>query len=178
MNIRKILKIVAIVVITIMVLLYGLSYYTKLASPQDIAELKNNDLTIKVVYCQPSAKDRVVFGKVVPYGKVWRTGANQATEITFSQDVKLGDKSIKAGTYTLFTIPTPEKWTIILNSVLGQWGAFFYDESKDVIRTEVKPTQNESNVEKFKITLQKNENAVDLVMVWAKTKVSVPIEKK
>ncbi|TAE75941.1 MAG: DUF2911 domain-containing protein [Bacteroidetes bacterium] len=177
MKLMKVLKITGIVILLLVMVGYGLVFYTKLASPKDVVELKEGDFFTKIVYCQPSVKNRKVFGEVVPFGKVWRTGANEATEITFNQDIVFGGKSVKAGTYALFTIPTPEKWTIILNSVLGQWGSFTYDSTKDVLRVEVSSLKNEKVVEKFKISLDKNEKMIDLTMVWEKTKVIIPIEK-
>src|SRR5271167_2889262 len=106
-----------------------------LPSPKATAEGKN----VKVTYGQPSKRARVIFGGLVPYGEVWRTGANEATEITFSKNVIIDKKEIKAGTYTLFTIPNKDKWTIILNSQLKQWGAFGYEKIKadDVLHTDV-----------------------------------------
>src|SRR5687767_12104197 len=97
------------------------------ASPRASAEGKN----VKVDYGQPSKKGRVIFGELEPYGKVWRAGANKATQITFANDGTFGGLPVKAGTYTLFAIPNEKEWTIILNSQLDQWGAFGYDKVKD-----------------------------------------------
>ncbi len=101
-------------------------------SPKVTAEGKN----VSIVYGQPSKKGRVIFGadgsnSLEKYGKVWRTGANEATEITFKKDGTFGGKPVKAGTYTLFSIPGEKDWTIILNSELKQWGAYGYDKVKD-----------------------------------------------
>ena len=87
-------------------------------SPHDTVSVDN----ITVTYGRPYKKERKIFGGLEPYGKVWRTGADQATQITFEKDGTFGGKPVKAGTYTLFTIPNPDEWTIILNSQLGQWG--------------------------------------------------------
>jgi hypothetical protein len=100
----------------------AISFGQNAKSPKMTAETKN----VKVTYGQPSKKGRVIFGDLVPYGEVWRTGANEATEITFSSDVVISGKTIKAGTYTLFTIPQKNTWTIILNSELKQWGSYGY----------------------------------------------------
>ncbi len=108
------------------------SVYAQKPSPKMTAEGKN----VTVVYGQPSKKGRVIFGtsgsgSLEPYGKVWRTGANEATEITFKKDGMFGGKPVKAGTYTLFSVPGEKEWKIILNSELKQWGAFGYDKIKD-----------------------------------------------
>ena len=109
-------------------------------SPHDISYYKakrNAPPVIKVLYGRPQKKGRRIFGNLVPYDKVWRTGANEATEITFFQDVKLGNQEIKAGTYTLFTIPGKDTWTIIINSDTDIWGSYYYNKEKDVARLEV-----------------------------------------
>lgn len=94
-------------------------------SPIVIANLKTTENNyVKCTYGQPLKKGREIFGNLVPYGKLWRTGANEATEITFTTNIQIGETQLPAGTYTLFTVPNKEKWTIILNSELGQWGDF------------------------------------------------------
>ncbi len=128
-----------------------------------------------VAYGQPSKRDREIFGKLVPYGKVWRTGANEATEITFNRDVQFGGKPVKAGTYTLFTIPTENEWTVILNSSSKQWGAYEYEKikDKDVVQVKVPAKKTDSMVEKFTIRFDEQNN---LVMEWDNTAVAVPIQ--
>ncbi len=94
-------------------------------SPIVIANLKTTENNyVKCTYGQPLKKGREIFGNIVPLGKLWRTGANEATEITFTTNIQIGDTQLPAGTYTLFSIPNKEKWTIILNSELGQWGDY------------------------------------------------------
>jgi hypothetical protein len=139
-------------------------------SPRITAEGKN----VKISYGQPSKRNREIFGKLVPYGEVWRTGANEATEITFAKDATFGGKPVKAGTYTLFTIPGEKEWTFILNSTLKQWGAFKYDQIKgnDVLKVKVPAATLSSPVEKLTITLPANK----LLLEWDKTKVEVPIK--
>lgn len=127
---------------------------------------------IKVVYGRPLKKGRDVFGGLVPYGKVWRTGANEATEIKFFKDVTFGGKQVKAGTYSLFTIPGEKEWTIILSTDLDVWGAYSYKESSDVIRTSVPVTSAGKSLEAFSITF----NGSNLALGWDKTRVEVPIQ--
>ncbi len=91
-----------------------------------------------ITYGRPSVRDRVIFGDLVPFDEVWRTGANEATTITFSEGIKVEGESLEAGTYGLFTIPRKNgEWTIIFNSVADQWGAYNYDPDEDVLRLEV-----------------------------------------
>lgn len=148
----------------------SLAFSQAVKSPEVTVEGKN----VKVVYGQPSKKGRVIFGELVPYGQVWRTGANKATEITFAKDATFGGKPVKAGTYSLFTIPEKEEWTIILNSALKQWGAYEYEKIKDknVLEVKVPATAAKAEVEKFTISLPANQ----LVLEWDKTKVSVPVK--
>lgn len=130
---------------------------------------------VKISYGQPSKRGRVIFGGLEPFGKVWRTGANEATEITFLKNATFGNKPVKAGTYTLFTIPDKKEWTFILNSELKQWGAYKYDEikSKNVLAVKVPATTVKgAPVEKLTISLP----AGKLVLEWDKTRVEVPVK--
>lgn len=140
-------------------------------SPRVTAEGKD----VKIAYGQPSKRDRVIFGELVPYGKVWRAGANEATEITFDKDATFGGKPIKKGTYSLFTIPTESDWTFILNPTLKQWGAFKYDsiKDKDALQVKVPSKKIGSSVEKLTMSFDKSNN---LVLEWDKTHVEVPVK--
>lgn len=146
-------------------------------SPTAIESAKYKDTYIKVTYCQPHKKGRLIFGELVPYGKVWRTGANEATEITVTKNVLVSGDTLKAGTYSIFTIPRADKWTIIFNSELGQWGAYNYLESSDVMRLEIQTKEIENVVwEPFTIAFEQVNEKVDLNMMWDQTMVSIPIE--
>lgn len=145
-------------------------------SPTDISYAKADRSAkpeIKVVYSRPQKKDREIFGNLVKYDKVWRTGADEATEIKFFQDVKMGDKVVKAGTYSLYTIPGEKEWTIIINSDLDSWGAYSYDEGKDVARIAV-PVATGETLEVFSIAFKKVEKGYHLVMGWDATRIEVP----
>jgi hypothetical protein len=139
-------------------------------SPKVTAEGKD----VKVTYGQPSKRDRVIFGELVPYGQVWRAGANEATEITFAKDATVAGKPVKAGTYTLFTIPTESEWTIILNPELKQWGAYGYDKIKDknALEAKVPSKKTDGMVEKLTYTFDGNNN---MIIEWEQTRVEVPI---
>ena len=139
-------------------------------SPRVSAEGKD----VKVSYGQPSKRNRVIFGELVPYGQVWRAGANEATEITFAKDATFGGKPIKAGTYSLFVSPTEKEWTIILNPTLKQWGSYKYEEikDKDALKVNVPVKSVAQPVEKLTYRFADN-NA--LIIEWDKTQVSVPV---
>lgn len=146
------------------------------ASPKMTVE--SPDKTIKIVYGQPSKKGRVIFGpegsnSLEKYGKVWRTGANEATEVTFKNDVTFGGKSVKAGTYTLFTIPGEKEWSVILNGTLGQWGAYDYEKTKatDVAIVKVPVSMNKVPIEKLTITPANK----SISIAWDNMMVSIPV---
>ena len=143
------------------------------------ARITTDGKNVSVSYGQPSKKGRVVLGKegstsLDKYDKVWRTGANKSTEITFKKDGLFGGKSVKAGTYSLFTIPGEKNWVIILNSVLGQSGAFEYEENKgkDVLKVTVPAKKYADSAEK--LTFIVKDNSVDLH--WDKEGFSVPVK--
>lgn len=137
-------------------------------SPHDTVSTAN----VKVTYGRPYKKGRVVFGGLEKYGQVWRTGADEATEITFMKDGTFGGQPVKAGTYTLFTIPGENEWSVILNSELGQWGAYGYDKAKDkdVLKVKVPAAKTASPTEQLTITLQEK----DMVIAWDNASVAVP----
>lgn len=146
-------------------------------SPILIANLlMANNTYVKCTYGQPLKKGREVFGSLVPYGKLWRTGANEATEVTFTTDVIIGDTPLEAGTYTLFTIPNQENWTIILNSVLGQWGDFTYDASKNILVFEVPVIKNQEIYEGFTIQFDEKTAGFDMNLLWDSTKIQIPVQ--
>jgi len=141
-----------------------------------IVRTEDSQSFMRVIYSRPQKKGRDIFGDLVPYGKVWRTGANEATEITFYKDVIFGDKPVKAGTYSFFTIPDDNKWTVILNEEINQWGAYRYDKSKDVARIEVKPKKTAATVETFSITSKKVEKGYQLLLGWDDTYIEIPVK--
>ena len=177
----KFLKWFLIVVVLLGVAGYGglkyLTSQTKKASPEDIVEYKSEDLTLSIFYCRPYKKNREIFGGLVPYDEVWRTGANEATTFTTNKDITFEGKQVEPGTYTLWTIPQEKEWTIILNNKQYDWGVSWggvasREPEYDVVKIKV-PTQNlEKEVEQFTIAFEQD---VNLTLSWDKTKVSVPI---
>jgi len=149
----------------------------KRISPIATTSVKYKDTYIKVTYGQPAKRDREIFGKLVPFGQVWRTGANEATEITFTRDVKIIGKNISAGTYSLFTIPNPSNWTIILNKEVGLWGSYNYNIKSDVERWSVPVKKQEGkSLEWFTILLDSKNNITDLNFCWDDICVTLPIQ--
>jgi hypothetical protein len=147
-------------------------------SPADIAAFpssyKVSDKLIKVTYSRPQLKGREL-SDLAPSGKVWRTGANEAVEVTFYKDAKVGDQSIKAGTYSMFTIPGDGEWTVIFNSNLNQWGAYSYDKAADVARVSAKATTGGDSLEAFSIAFKEADGGAHMHMGWGDTRVSLPI---
>lgn len=143
----------------------------KRPSPPAVEKGVVNGSEIAVYYSRPAVKGRMIWGGLVPYGKVWRTGANEATVFETSKDLTLGGQKLPAGKYSLFTIPGEKEWTIILNSVHDQWGAFKYDQAKDVVRFNVRPDKSNTFNEKLKFELMDGE----VVMYWENMKVGFPI---
>lgn len=144
--------------------------------PDNFAHDRKGDekALVRVIYSRPVKNGREVFGKLIPYDKVWRTGANENAEIKFYQDATIQGKKIKAGTYSLFSIPGETQWTIILNSDLDNWGAFKYKEANDVARFTVPSKKSETPIESFSIQFPKGSDAL-LRMGWDTTIVELPI---
>ena len=132
----------------------------------------------RVVYSRPQKDNREIFGQLVEYNKVWRLGANEATEIEFFKDVNIAGKKITKGRYTLYAIPTETKWTLILNKDTDTWGAFVYDEKKDVLRTTVPVQILPAPVEAFSMNFTKTDKGMELFIAWDTTGVSLPIAVK
>ena len=135
-------------------------------------------LVARVIYSRPQKNGRLIFGELVEYGKVWRLGANEATEIEFFRSVKIGDKKVEKGRYTLYAIPTEENWTMILNKDNDTWGAFKYDEQKDVLRITVPVQKLNEGVEAMAMTFEKSESGCNLIVAWDNIKASLPISLK
>ena len=140
-------------------------------SPHDTISFKNTTVT----YGRPYKKGRVIFGELEKYGKVWRVGADEATTIKFSKDVNFGGTAVKAGTYTLFAIPGEKEWSLILNTQLGQWGAYSYEKSKDKDIATVKVTPQQLDLPVEQLTIRFIESGA-MVIEWDTTRVLVSIQ--
>jgi hypothetical protein len=145
-------------------------------SPLEVVTLKYEATYVKVTYSRPHKNGRRIFGDLVPYGEIWRTGANEATEITFTQDVSINGKRVPAGTYTLFTIPGADQWRIILNSDLGLWGSYNYNPDKNILSVTAPVTPLQVTYEPFTMEFRLQNGEADLLMMWDKTQVSLTIK--
>ena len=134
--------------------------------------------TLTVDYSSPRAKGRKVFGGLVPYGQVWRAGANEATTFVTTEDLKVGGKDVPAGKYTIFTIPEEKKWTLIISKKTGEWGIPYPGEGSDFVRTEMSVSSVPEHVEDFKISFEKSGDGCKMHVTWEKTEATVSIEKK
>ncbi|WP_163409648.1 DUF2911 domain-containing protein [Flavobacterium ajazii] len=146
-------------------------------SPMDAASYPNDYKVsakiAKITYSRPQLKGRSI-SELAPFGKVWRTGANEAAEITFYKDVKLGDSKIKAGTYTFFTIPEKDSYTVIISKDLNVWGSYTYKETNDVARLKVPVTEAADSLEAFSMVFTKADKGIVLNLGWDKVRVAVP----
>jgi len=147
------------------------------ASPAATVKQRVGITDVEITYARPGAKGRKIYGGLVPYGELWRTGANAAPKISFSTDVKWNGQAVPAGTYSLFTIPDANEWTVILNKVAEQSGTSTYDEKQDLVRVKSKPVALATMVENFRIDLDElRDNGAVLSIAWDKTSVPVKIE--
>jgi len=156
-------------------------------SPMDMSYYPNNfpllkiqgkitePLIARVIYSRPQKNNRVIFGELIEYGKVWRLGANEATEIEFYKDVKINNIKVKKGRYTLYCIPAVDKWTIIINKETDTWGSFMYDAKKDLLRVDV-PVQKQNEItEEFVMAFEKTATGAILIIAWDDVKLNLPV---
>lgn len=141
-------------------------------SPRKEMSGKVGNAMVTVNYGSPSVKGRNLWGDLVPYGQVWRTGANEATTITVNQDIKIGGETLPAGTYGMFTIPGENEWTIVFNEVAEQWGAYDYDASKDVLRVKATPKMVNESSETMDFMIDGDQ----LVLRWGKLMLPIEID--
>lgn len=179
---KKLILIASAILLTVSIpeFVNAQKYSSLNASPADIAYFRpggrNAEPVAKVIYSRPQKKGREMIGGKEPFGKIWRAGANESTEIKFYQDVTFAGKQVKTGTYTLYAIPNQEKWTIILNSKLDTWGAYGYDESKDVARVEVDVEKPAQEIEAFSIAFTGSEKDGKMYLAWENYQVAVSIK--
>jgi hypothetical protein len=147
------------------------------SSPLDVISMRYKESYVKITYSQPQKKGREIFGKLVPYGKEWSPGANEAAEITLTKDITMKGFLIKAGTYTLFTIPDKEKWTIIISKDVGLWGSYNYNPKQDLIRFDV-PVQSTGDLiyEPLTLKFDQRNDVANLLIMWDRTMVTIPIK--
>jgi hypothetical protein len=154
-----------------------MSYYPAGYPVSKIQNKITEPLAMRIIYSRPQLNGRKIFGSLEKYGDVWRLGANEATEIEFFKDVRISNKRVKSGRYTLYCIPFADKWTMILNKETDIWGAFKYDSTKDVVRMDVPIIKNEKT-EALTIVFDKSDAGANLLVYWDDVKTVLPIEFK
>lgn len=165
--------IVVFILAGLMAFAFNAEAQKKITSPSAKAKGKVGAANISIDYHQPSARERKIMGGLVPYGQVWRTGANNATVFNVDRDIRIEGQHLPKGKYALFTIPNKDEWTIIFNKKHDQWGAFNYNKEDDVLRVKVKPETTEEFGETFTIDLNGN----DVVLFWENTRVKFRVEE-
>lgn len=146
------------------------------SSPLALTQMRYQNTYVKITYSQPQKRGRETFGKLVPYGEVWRTGANETTEITVTGDVMVNNQLLKSGTYSIFTIPQQDRWTIIINADVGLWGSYNYNSKLDVMRFDVPVQRNSVFFEGFTMLFDQKNDLADLLIMWDTVKLSVPFK--
>ncbi|MFD2696733.1 DUF2911 domain-containing protein [Mesonia sediminis] len=148
-------------------------------SPMDVSVIRNTDNSplARIIYSRPRKKDREIFGALVPFNQVWRTGANESTEITLYEELYINGICLDPGTYSLYTIPGPKIWTVIFNEAQNAWGAFNYNEKLDALRVKVPAQRAASIIEVFSIAFQPAQNGINLFIGWDDTFIKIPFKK-
>ena len=177
---KKIFLGIGIVLLALIGYLGYIFLTTKSHSPFAEESVNHNGLEITVAYCQPFKKGRLIFGEdsedaLLPYGKYWRLGANEATEISFSSEVDFAGATVPAGRYRMYAVPGKDSWEVSLNSELDKWGAMEPDYSLDVAKVKVPSEISDSEVEQLTIGFSEDSSGAIMTIAWDKTKVSVPI---
>jgi hypothetical protein len=134
--------------------------------------------SVTVDYGSPRAKGRKIYGELVPFGQVWRTGANEATALVTPVDLMIGGTTVPAGSYTIFTIPNKDKWTLVISKKTGEWGTDYPGQANDLARVDMKVSALPSPVENFTISFEKAGSGATLHMDWETTRASVMVSKK
>jgi hypothetical protein len=179
---RKALLLGAIGVVVLAGVFIAFRTYTKSFSPEAVAEYQQAGLDVRMRYSRPAKKSRLIFGReqdraLVPYDKVWRTGANEATIVVFGGDVTFAGAPVKAGTYSLWTIPGPARWKVILNEETGQWGTR-YNDGMDLLRREVPIRIRPEVAELFTIYFEEQPGGADMILRWDQTEAIVPVRTR
>ncbi len=176
---KKTLAIAALVVFVFTTLVLAQQDKSKRPSPPESAQCKfSNGKTVKVDYSSPRMKGRKIYGGLVPYGEVWRTGANEATTFVTDTNLTVGEKDVPTGNYTIFTVPSQDKWTLIINKKTGEWGIPYKYEADELARVDMKVSKTASPVENFTISFDQKGDSCVMNLDWENTRASVDIKEK
>jgi hypothetical protein len=179
---KKILVAAGILIVVIFAAALVFRFTTKSYSPESNTVFEDGGLKIAVFYNRPSKKGRLIFGGLVPYGKTWRTGANEATTFETNKPLRIGDNTLPAGVYSLWTVPNEQSWSVVFNSTVPNWGIDVMnngeaarDPKGDVLSIDVPVVNTEKEFEQFTISIEKTDDMLELVLAWDKTLVAVPL---
>jgi hypothetical protein len=181
MNWKKLLIGIAVVAVLLIAAYLYLNHRNRTLSPPGEESLTSGGLTVSVSYSRPSVRGRLIFGPedqqaLQPYGKYWRLGANEATEVVINRDALFNGKPIQGGTYRMYAIPAADSFEIALNSELGEWGAFEPDYGKDILRTKVATEKISTPVEQYTISLAPEGDGINMIFEWSDTRFVVPLK--
>jgi hypothetical protein len=176
---KKTLALFTVVLLTLTTLAIAQQDAKARPSPAANAQCKFTDgKTIKVDYSSPRMKGREIFGGLVPYGQVWRTGANEATSFVTDANLTVGGKDVPAGSYTIFTIPNKDKWTLIINKKTGEWGIPYKYEADELARVDMQVSKTSAPVENFTISFHEMGNGCHMYLDWENTRATVELTEK
>src|SRR5437868_142834 len=176
---QKRIAFLSLVILSLTVLVLAQPDKGKRPSPPANAECKFSDgKSVKVEYSSPRTKGRKIFGGLVPYGQVWRAGANEATTFVTDTNHTIGGKDIPAGSYTMFTIPNQDKWTLIISKKTGEWGIPYPGEGEDLARVDMSVSKTPAPVENFTISFHEMGNACHMYLDWENTRATVEMTEK
>jgi len=176
MRIRKLVGILALLCMLTLLAAAQQQDKSKRPSPPGTEEVTLKGKKVTIDYSRPSMKGRKIVGELVPYGKVWRTGANEATTLKTEANLNIGGTNVPAGTYTIYSLPSEGSWKLIINKQTGQWGTE-YDEKQDLARIDMQKSQTKAPVEQFTISFdKKSTDTADLVIEWENTRLTVPVK--
>lgn len=178
---KKLIVILGAIIAIVVIVMVSLRIYTKQFSPVKTSTFSSDSVTINIKYSAPYKNDRVIFGELVPYDKVWRTGANEVTTFTTTTDLKIKNKTLEAGSYSLFTIPHEGNWEIIFNKETGQWGIEMFSgeanrsPEEDALTISANAIKTKDIFEQFTINFEEMGEEIEMVMMWEQTLVVVPM---
>jgi len=182
-SLKLLLKILGISLLVIAVIFFVVRYNTKAYSPEDTVSYTNSDLTLDVFYNRPYKKGREIFGNLVPYDSIWRTGANEATTFKTNKDIMVDGSFLEKGKYTLWTVPKKESWEIVFNEKIYPWGIdldgkVYRDPEFDALVVEVPSNHLQETIEQFTIHFEQANDFVFMILAWDHTSVAIPIRIK
>ena len=176
---RKLLPVLTLLVVTLITSLAFAQDKAKRPSPPAQAQCKfSSGKTVTVDYSSPRMKGRKIFGALVPYNEVWRAGANEATTLVTTTNVNVGGKDVPAGSYTIFAVPSPDKWTLVISKKTGEWGIPYPGEGEDLARADMQAGKTSSPVENFTIAFDQTGSKCTMRMEWENTRASVDVSEK